>query len=100
MIIFRVCTISIRSSIEVVYDEILQKLAHCKSSVKLLRSWSKHDKMIMLLGRKKFCDTKVRMQLKVMFTQYSPNQHVISMVKTLFIVKHCTSLLEYIRDLS
>ena len=56
--------------------------------------------MIMLLGRKKFCDTKVRMQLKVMFTQYSPNQHVISMVKTLFIVKHCTSLLEYIRDLS
>ena len=89
VIIFRVCTISIRSSIEVVYDEILQKLAHCKSSVKLLRSWSKHDKMIMLLGRKKFCDTKVRMQLKV-----------ISMVKTLFIVKHCTSLLEYIRDLS
>jgi hypothetical protein len=54
--IFRVYSINIRTTIEVLYDEILQDLVPCKNGTKSLKSLSNHYKnmnkdMVMCLGR-------------------------------------------------
>jgi hypothetical protein len=44
-VVFRVYSINIRSTIEVMYDEILQDLVHCTNGIKFLRPLSNQDKI-------------------------------------------------------